>query len=42
MEKNDIKADQLPASIQTTSMLDFKTGRRHLRNLDKIVVDMVE
>jgi len=42
MEKNGIKADQLPASIQMTSMLDFKTGRRYLHNLDKIVVEMVE
>jgi hypothetical protein len=42
MEKNGVKADQLPASLQMTSMLDFKTGRRYLHNLDKIVVGAVE
>jgi len=42
MEKNGTKADQLPASIQMASMLDFKTGRRYLHNLDKIVVSEVE
>jgi hypothetical protein len=42
MEKNGIKADQQPAAIQMTSMLDFKTGRRYLHNLDKIVVSSVE
>ena len=42
MEKNGIKADQLPESIQMASMLDFKTGRRYLHNLDKIVVSVAE
>jgi hypothetical protein len=41
-EKNGIKADQLPASIQMVSMLDYKTGRRYLHNLDKIVVSIAE
>ena len=38
MEKNGIKADKLPESIQMSSTMDFKTGRRYLHNLDKIVV----
>ncbi|HJP64256.1 MAG TPA: hypothetical protein VJ844_12495 [Mucilaginibacter sp.] len=38
MEKNGIKADKLPESLQMTSMLDMKTGRRYLHNLDKVVV----
>jgi hypothetical protein len=38
MEKNGVKADQLPESIQMTSMMDMKTGRRYLHNLDKIVI----
>jgi hypothetical protein len=38
MEKNGVKADQLPESIQMTSMMDMKTGRRYLHNLDKIIV----
>lgn len=42
MEKNGVKAGQLPASLQMASMLDFKTGRRYLHNLDKIVVSVVE
>lgn len=42
MEKNGVKAGQLPASLQMASMLDFKTGRRYLHNLDKIVVGVVE
>jgi len=42
LEKNGVKADKLPASLQMTSMLDFKTGRRYLHNLDKIVVSQVE
>ena len=37
MEKNGIKADKLPESIQMSSIMDFKTGRRYLHNLDKIV-----
>jgi hypothetical protein len=42
MEKNGIKADQLPESIQMTSMMDMKTGRRYLHNLDKIIVGQAE
>ena len=38
MEKNGIKADKMPESMQMTSANDFKTGRRYLHNLDKIVV----
>jgi hypothetical protein len=38
MEKNGVKAAQLPESIQMCSMMDQKTGRRYLHNLDKIVV----
>jgi hypothetical protein len=38
MEKNGMKADQLPESIQMTSMMDMKTGRRYLHNLDKIII----
>ena len=38
MEKNGVKADKLPESIQMTSMMDMKTGRRYLHNLDKIIV----
>jgi hypothetical protein len=41
-EKNGIKADKLPESIQMTSTMDFKTGRRYLHNLDKIVVGEAE
>jgi hypothetical protein len=41
MEKNGIKADKMPESIQMTSASDFKTGRRYLHNLDKIVVGEV-
>jgi len=42
MEKNGIKADKMPESIQMTSATDFKTGRRYLHNLDKIVVGEVK
>jgi hypothetical protein len=42
MEKNGIKADKMPESIQMTSANDFKTGRRYLHNLDKIVVSQVQ
>jgi hypothetical protein len=42
MEKNGIKADKLTSSIQMVSMLDYKTGRRYLHNLDKIVVSIAE
>lgn len=38
MEKNGVKAEKMPESIQMTSATDFKTGRRYLHNLDKIVV----
>lgn len=38
MEKNGVKADKLPESLQMASMLDLKTGRRYLHNLDKIIV----
>ncbi len=41
-QKNDIKIDALPASIQMVSPLDFKTGRRYLHNLSKIVVKRAE
>ena len=39
LEKNGVKADKMPESLQMASMLDFKTGRRFLHNLDKIVVN---
>ncbi|MGY4537980.1 hypothetical protein ACVW0P_002400 [Mucilaginibacter sp. UYNi724] len=42
MEKNGIKADKMPESMQMTSANDFKTGRRYLHNLDKIVVSQVQ
>ena len=42
MEKNGVKTSTLPESIQMASMLDFKTGRRYLHNLDKIVVDAAQ
>jgi hypothetical protein len=42
MEKNGVKADQLPESVQMTSMMDMKTGRRYLHNLDKIVVSQAD
>jgi len=42
MEKNGIKADKLPESLQMASMLDQKTGRRYLHNLDKIIVAQVQ
>jgi hypothetical protein len=42
MEKNGIKANKLPTSIQMVSMLDYKTGRRYLHNLDKVVVSIAE
>lgn len=41
MEKNSIKADKMPESIQMTSASDFKTGRRYLHNLEKIMVGEV-
>lgn len=42
MEKNGVKIDKMPESIQMTSYSDYKTGRRYLHNLDKIVVASVE
>jgi hypothetical protein len=41
LEKNGVKADKMPESLQMASMLDFKTGRRFLHNLDKIIVSEV-
>ena len=41
-EKNGIKADKMPESLQMTSAADFKTGRRYLHNLDKIIVGQVQ
>ena len=38
MEKNGKTAVQLPENIQMASMLDFKTGRRYMHNLNKITV----
>ena len=38
MEKNGIKAADMKESLQMTSVMDMKTGRRYLHNLDKIVV----
>ncbi|RFZ92984.1 molybdopterin-binding protein [Mucilaginibacter conchicola] len=42
LEKNGIKAAKMPESLQMTSVADFKTGRRYLHNLDKIVVAQVQ
>ncbi len=42
MEKNGIKAAQLPDAMQMVSMLDFKTGRRYLHYLSKITVSAAE
>jgi hypothetical protein len=42
LEKNGIKADQLTSSIQMVSMLDYKTGRRYLHNLEKIEVNVAQ
>ncbi len=41
MEKNGVKAAQLPENIQMVSMMDFKTGRRYLHNLSKVIVSQV-
>jgi hypothetical protein len=41
-EKNGIKLEKMPESIQMTSYTDYKTGRRYLHNLDKIVVCIAE
>lgn len=42
IEKNGIKADKMPESIQMTSTMDFKTGRRYLHNLDKVLVSITK
>ncbi len=42
MEKNGVKASDMKESLQMTSMMDFKTGRRYLHNLDKVIVSKVE
>jgi hypothetical protein len=42
MEKNSVKAPDMPESLQMTSMMDMKTGRRYLHNLDKIIVSSVQ
>lgn len=42
IEKNGIKADKMPESIQLTATTDFKTGRRYLHNLDKVVVGIAQ
>jgi hypothetical protein len=42
LEKNGVKADKMPESLQMASMMDFKTGRRFLHNLDKIIVSQVQ
>ena len=41
LEKNGKKISELPESLQMVSMLDQKTGRRYLHNLDKIIVSEV-
>lgn len=38
MEKNGIKAAQMPENIQMTSTSDYKTGRRYLHNLSRITI----
>jgi hypothetical protein len=42
LEKNGKKISDLPESLQMVSMLDQKTGRRYLHNLDKIVVSAAQ
>jgi hypothetical protein len=42
LEKNGKKIEELPESLQMVSMLDQKTGRRYLHNLDKIIVSEVQ
>lgn len=42
MEKNGVKAEKMPESLQMTSTRDFKTGRRYLHNLTKIEVRQAE
>ncbi|MCC8424446.1 hypothetical protein [Mucilaginibacter sp. UR6-11] len=41
-EKNGVKAADMKESLQMTSMMDFKTGRRYLHNLDKIIVSVAQ
>jgi len=38
LEKNGAKSADMKESIQMASMTDYKTGRRYLHNLDRIVV----
>jgi hypothetical protein len=42
MEKNGVKAADMKESLQMASMMDMKTGRRYLHNLDKVIVGMAE
>jgi hypothetical protein len=42
MEKNGVKAADMKESLQMTSMMDLKTGRRYLHNLDKVIVGMAQ
>jgi hypothetical protein len=42
MEKNGLQVDKMPESIQMTSYTDYKTGRRYLHNLDKIIVSVAK
>jgi hypothetical protein len=42
MEKNGVKAAEMKESLQMTSMMDMKTGRRYLHNLDKVIVGIAE
>jgi hypothetical protein len=42
MEKNGIKAADMKESLQMTSMMDMKTGRRYLHNLNKVIVGVAE
>ncbi len=42
MEKNGIKAAKMPENIQMASMMDFKTGRRYLHNLSRIVIGLAQ
>ena len=42
MEKNGVKAAQMPENIQMTSLMDFKTGRRYLHNLNRITVSQAQ
>jgi hypothetical protein len=38
LEKNGVKIADMKESLQMASMTDYKTGRRYLHNLDRIVV----